>query len=42
MAEYKGIAYLREKLSSKRFRVLTRYAYYEMKNGIQDYSLRTV
>lgn len=38
MAEYKGIAYLREKLSSKRFRVLTRYAYYEMKNGIQDYS----
>ena len=38
MAEYKGLEYLRNKLLSKRIRVLTRYAYYEMKNGIMDYS----
>ena len=38
MAEYKGLEYLRNKLLSKRIRVLTRYAYYEMKNGIKDYS----
>lgn len=33
--EYKGIAYLRRKLMQKRTRVLLRYRYYEMKNGVQ-------
>ena len=33
--EYKGIAYLRQKLMQKRTRVLLRYRYYEMKNGVQ-------
>ena len=32
---YKGIAYLRRKLVQKRTRVLLRYRYYEMKNGVQ-------
>ncbi len=32
MAEYKGIDYLRRKLSQKRSRVLLRYKYYEMKD----------
>lgn len=34
--DYKGIEYLRRKLDSRRFRVLLRYKYYEMKNQIQD------
>lgn len=38
MTEYKGMEYLRRKLNTKRFRVLTRYSYYEMKNDIIDYS----
>ena len=33
--DYKGIAYLRRKLVQKRTRVLLRYRYYEMKNGVQ-------
>lgn len=33
--EYKGIAYLRQKLMQKRTRVLLRYRYYEMKNGVK-------
>lgn len=33
--DYKGIAYLRQKLMQKRTRVLLRYRYYEMKNGVQ-------
>lgn len=33
--EYKGIACLRQKLMQKRTRVLLRYRYYEMKNGVQ-------
>lgn len=37
MAEYKGIEYLRRKLTHKRHRVLTRYKYYEMKNELQDF-----
>ena len=41
MSEYKGIEYLRNKLNLKRPRVLTRYEYYEMKNGIKDYSKMT-
>lgn len=36
MATYKGIAYLRNKLETKRQRVLTRYQYYEMKNFVED------
>ena len=33
---YKGIAYLRRKLSVKRVRILTRYKYYEMKETKRD------
>ena len=40
MAEY-GIEYLRKKLELKRPRVLARYRYYEMKNGIRDHSNMT-
>lgn len=36
MSEYKGIGYLRNKLASKRSRVLLRYRYYDMKNIAQD------
>lgn len=36
MSEYKGIGYLRNKLSSKRSRVLLRYRYYDMKNLAED------
>lgn len=32
MEEYRGIEYLRNKLATRRERVLTRYKYYEMKN----------
>ena len=38
MAQLKGIAYLRNKLESKRIRVLTRYEYYDMKNTVIDRS----
>lgn len=38
MAEYKGIAYLKNKLNTKQSRVLMRYKYYEMKNQVKDYS----
>lgn len=38
MSEYKGIEYLRRKLNDKRTRVLLRYDYYEMKNGVKDLS----
>ena len=41
MAEYKGIAYLRRKLIEKRSRVLTRYAYYDMKNVLKDLGIST-
>lgn len=41
MAEYKGIAYLRRKLAEKRTRVLTRYAYYDMKNVLKDLGIST-
>lgn len=37
MPDYKGIEYLRRKLSSKRRRVELRYRYYEMKNALQAY-----
>lgn len=41
MAEYKGIAYLRNKLDCKRSRVLTRYKFYEMKNTAIDLNIST-
>ena len=41
MAEYKGIGYLRKKLSIKRGRVNTRYRYYEMKNAMRDFGIST-
>lgn len=39
MAEYRGMGYLRRKLTLKRRRVLTRYTYYEMKNEVRDFNL---
>lgn len=36
MTQYKGIVYLRNQLAMKRLRILKRYKYYEMKNGV-DY-----
>lgn len=36
MADYKGIAYMRNKLNLKRSRVLTRYGFYDMKNTVKD------
>ena len=41
MSEYKGIGYLRNKLSAKRSRVMLRYRYYEMKNVIKDFGIST-
>lgn len=38
MPEYKGIEYLRNKLNAKRFRVLARYRYYDMKHTAKDLS----
>lgn len=39
--EYRGVEYLRKKLNQKRTRVKMRYAYYEMKNSIKDFSIST-
>ncbi len=39
MASYKGIGYLRQKLNTKRTRVLTRYKFYEMKNVVRDLNI---
>lgn len=41
MSDYKGMTYLKNKLNSKRSRVLMRYEYYEMKNAMQDFSKMT-
>ncbi|MBQ6151821.1 MAG: phage portal protein [Mogibacterium sp.] len=41
MPEYKGIEYLRRKLTTKKTRVDLRYNYYEMKNLTQDFGLTT-
>lgn len=41
MAAYKGILYLRSKLSLKRTRVLKRYKFYEMKNIVMDFGIST-
>ena len=38
MPQYRGIAYLRQKLALKRNRVETRYDFYEMKNAAKDLS----
>ena len=38
MPEYKGIDYLRNKLTAKRPRVLARYSYYDMKHTAKDLS----
>ncbi len=35
MSTYKGMEFLRKQLEVKRRRVLTRYSYYEMKNGVK-------
>lgn len=39
MAEYRGMAYLRRKLTCKRTRVGLRYGYYEMKNSVRELNL---
>ena len=41
MNEYRGIGYLRNKLSLKRTRVLKRYRFYEMKNIVMDLGIST-
>lgn len=41
MTEYKGIGYLRRKLSEKRTRVRLRYEFYEMKNRTRDFGIST-
>lgn len=38
MSEYRGLAYLRNKLNLKRRRVIKRYEYYEMHNRLNDFS----
>ena len=38
---YKGMEYLRRKLTQKRTRVLLRYRYYEMKNFVLDFGIST-
>ena len=39
--EYKGLAYLKDKLAHKRIRVILRYGYYEMKNLTIDFGIST-
>lgn len=41
MADFKGIEYLRNKLISKRSRVLLRYSYYDMKHRARDFGIST-
>ena len=41
MAELKGVDYLRRKLKEKRFRVLLRYRFYDMKNEVPDFGIAT-
>lgn len=38
---YKGMEYLRKKLTSKRYRVNERYEFYEMKNIVRDFKIST-
>lgn len=41
MAEYKGMQYLKNKLTLKSVRVGIRYDYYEMKNFVKDFGIST-
>lgn len=41
MDDYKGIAYLRQKLKYKRRWVLQRYAYYDMTHKVRDFGIST-
>lgn len=41
MAEYKGLAYLKNKLAMRKYRVIERYKYYEMKNYVFDFGIST-
>ncbi len=41
MENYRGIEYLRNKLSLKRTRILTRYKFYEMKSFTKDFGIST-
>ena len=41
MAEYKGMSYLKNKLTAKQVRVQLRYSYYEMKNVVKDFGIST-
>ncbi len=41
MPEYKGLAYLQQRLMLKRIRVDLRYKYYEMKNVTRDFGIST-
>lgn len=41
MNDYKGMAFLKNKLSAKRSRVRIRYQHYEMKNVVRDFGIST-
>lgn len=41
METYKGMQYLKQRLSSKKVRVIKRYTYYEMKNHARDLGIST-
>lgn len=41
MDNYKGMAYLRQKLAARQTRVKVRYKYYEMKNSVRDFNIVT-
>ena len=41
MTEYRGMAYLQNKLNIKRIRVQKRYRFYEMKNMTRDFNIST-
>ena len=41
MSELKGYYYLKNKLATKRSRVLERYRFYEMKNIVTDFGIST-
>lgn len=41
MNDYKGMAYLKNKLAAKRDRVIQRYEFYEMKQHVKDFRIST-
>lgn len=41
MADYKGIEYLKNKLTARKWRVRLRYQYYDMKNVVHDFNIST-